>query len=148
RGPWLARATAPKWPTRRASLRQRRAGASHVIVTAKPHSRSLIMKQTFVRCLAFVLLVLALPATAQVERDDPAYSWNLEHLFADVDACERERQRILTELERIAAYQGTLGDSSESLHAALRFVSDTYREALKVYVYASLQQDEDLRNTS
>src|SRR5690606_13968471 len=74
--------------------------------------------------------------------------WNLEHLFPSVEAWEAERQRVLGELERIAAFKGTLGNSSASLYEALRFVSDTYREALRVYVYASLQQDEDLRDTA
>src|SRR5690606_34229888 len=38
--------------------------------------------------------------------------------------------------------------SSSTLHEALRLVSDNYRAALRVYVYASLEQDEDLRNTA
>src|SRR5690606_12570183 len=69
-------------------------------------------------------------------------------LFADVDAWNRERERLLQAFGDIAQYRGTLGNSSADLHAALRRVSDLYREALKVYVYASLNADEDLRETA
>jgi oligoendopeptidase F len=106
------------------------------------------MKQILAPCLALLLVAFSLPATAQIDREDTAYRWNLEHLFPSVEAWEAERQRVLGELERIAAFKGTLGNSSASLYEALRFVSDTYREALRVYVYASLQQDEDLRDTA
>lgn len=55
---------------------------------------------------------------------------------------------MLQEFPKIEAYKGTLGQSSDSLYEALRFVSDTYRQALKVYVYSSLNGDEDLRETA
>jgi oligoendopeptidase F len=99
--------------------------------------------------LCCTALLLASPAFAQrvaAVRDDPAYQWNLEHLFANVEAWNSERERLLAEFDKFAMYQGTLGDSSDALYAALRFYSDTYREVLKTYVYSSLESDEDLRD--
>lgn len=43
--------------------------------------------------------------------------------------------------------RGTLGKSADSLYQALKLVSDTGREASRVFVYASLKSDEDLRVT-
>lgn len=98
-------------------------------------------------CLACVLSLL--PAAAQPPRDDPRWQWDLTHLFPDVESWDAERRRLIEEeLPRIAAFKGTLGNSSRDLHAALRFVSDSWRAALRVYVYASLEQDEDLRDTA
>jgi oligoendopeptidase F len=95
------------------------------------------------------VLLLASPVFGQgvaPVRDDPANQWNLEHLFPTVEAWNAERERLLAEFDKFATYEGTLGDSSDSLYAALRFYSDTYRQVLRTYVYASLQSDEDLRN--
>lgn len=100
------------------------------------------------RYLFLALLCLSLPGQAQPDREDPAYQWNLQDLFVDIEAWDQERQRILGEIDKIDRFKGTLDDSSEALYEALRFISDTYQEALEVYVYASLQQDEDLRNTA
>lgn len=101
----------------------------------------------FLLTVCCTLLLLASAAFAQDGREDPANQWNLEHLFPSTDAWNAERERLLAEFDKFAMYEGTLGDSSESLYAALRFYSDTYRQVLRTYVYSSLQSDEDLRNT-
>jgi len=98
-------------------------------------------------CFAALFLFTA-PVFGQTEGSDPAHQWNLTHLFEDDAAWDQERQRLLTEFDSIARFQGSLGDSSDALYQALRFVSDTYRQALRVYVYASLKADEDLRDTT
>ncbi len=93
------------------------------------------------------ILMLAVPAFGQDTRDDSAWQWNLEDLFPSVEAWNTERERLLAEFDKFAAFQGTLGNSSADLYAALRFMSDAYRQALRAYVYSSLRSDEDLRNT-
>ena len=96
--------------------------------------------------LFIVALCTLLPlSTLAQDAPSPAGTWNLEHLFPSQQAWNTERERLLGEFDRIAAYKGTLGNSGNDLYAALRFVSDTYRAALRVYVYSSLQADEDLR---
>lgn len=95
-----------------------------------------------------LITAVSLPALSQdTPAIDPAGTWDLTDLFPDVDAWNAERERLFGEFDKIAAYKGTLGNSSDALYQALRFVSDTTRAALRVYVYASLQQDEDLRVT-
>ena len=93
-------------------------------------------------------MTTSLPSFAQaVPPADIAATWDLTDLFPSVDAWNAERERLLGEFAKIEGFKGTLGKSSDDLAKALRFVSDTYRAALRVYVYSSLQQDEDLRVT-
>jgi len=96
--------------------------------------------------LAPVLAFAPLSASAQ-DRDSPQARWDLTDLFPSVEAWNLERERLLGEFATLTQYQGTLGQSGDALSAALRRVSDLYREALRVYVYASLNLDEDLRVT-
>jgi len=94
-------------------------------------------------------LVAALPlcsAFAQEETAvDPQYTWDLAELFPSVEAWNEAREEVLAEFESIEAHRGTLGDSADSLYQAYRQVSDTLRKGYRVFVYASLNGDEDLR---
>jgi oligoendopeptidase F len=82
------------------------------------------------------------------ERSDPRYQWNLEDLFPSVEAWNAERERLLGEFTKLAAYQGTLGNGSADLYKALRFASDAYRQTARVHLYSRLTSDEDLRNAA
>jgi oligoendopeptidase F len=100
--------------------------------------------------LATAMLV-ALPVYQSLAEDEPAvdpqYTWDLTELYPSVDAWNQAREEVLAEFEKIEARRGTLGDSADSLYQAYRHVSDTYRKAGRVFVYASLNGDEDLRVT-
>ena len=79
---------------------------------------------------------------------DPSAAWDLTELFPTVEAWDAARQEVLAELPRIEARRGTLGNSADSLYQAYRHVSDTLRKGGRVFVYASLNADEDLREGS
>ncbi len=98
-----------------------------------------------------LILAPAAPALAQetaVARPDAEterYVWDLTEIYAsaeDWDAAFEEQQ---TAIAALAGYQGTLGDSAESMATALRAMSDTLKEVARLYVYTSLQRDEDQR---
>lgn len=76
---------------------------------------------------------------------NPSATWDLTELFPTVEAWDAARQEVLAELPKIEARRGTLGDSADSLYEAYRHVSDTLRKGGRVFVYASLNADEDLR---
>lgn len=99
------------------------------------------------RLLCPLLLALATLPPLTLAAEEEAARWDLSDLYPSVEAWDAERQRLLAEFETIGRYRGTLGQGGKELAAALRHVSDLYRAALRVYVYASLQQDEDLRVT-
>jgi oligoendopeptidase F len=79
---------------------------------------------------------------------DPRYTWDLGDLFPDVESWNRARLAVMDQLGLIEAGKGTLGDSAEALHRTMSLVSTTYKDAGRVAVYASLESDEDLRDTA
>ncbi len=95
------------------------------------------------------VFVAALPLCSVVADEDPVvdprYTWDLTELFPSVEAWNEAREEVLADFESIEARRGTLGDSADSLYQAYRHVSDTLRKGGRVFVYASLNGDEDLR---
>ena len=79
--------------------------------------------------------------------EDPQATWNLADLFPNDEAWNKAREEVLADYDKIDALRGTLGDSADALYTANQLVSDTLREAGRVYVYASLKGDEDLRES-
>jgi len=93
-------------------------------------------------------LLVALPAATFAQEEvevDPKYTWDLTELYPTVEAWHQAREEVLAELPKIEERRGTLGDSAESLYEAYQHVTDTLRKGGRVYVYASLNGDEDLR---
>ena len=95
------------------------------------------------------ILVLAGHGFAQetAEEVDPKYTWDLTEIYPSVEAWGEARNAVMVKFESIEALRGTLGNSAGDLYDALALVSDTSREAARVFVYASLNADEDLRET-
>ena len=95
------------------------------------------------------ILILAGHGFAQeaAEEVDPKYTWDLTEIYPSVEAWEEARNAVMVKFESIEARRGTLGNSAGDLYDALALVSDTSREAARVFVYASLNADEDLRET-
>ena len=95
--------------------------------------------------------LLALTVSVAGAQDEPevdlSSTWDLTELFPTVEAWNQAREEVLAELPEIEAHRGTLGDSPEALYEAYRHVSDTLRKAGRVFVYASLNTDEDLRES-
>jgi oligoendopeptidase F len=81
------------------------------------------------------------------EKPGPAYTWDLTELFLTPEAWDAAREQVLDDLQKIDARRGTLGESANSLYSTMDLVSKTTRDALRVYAYASLASDEDLRVT-
>ena len=102
--------------------------------------------QKFLIVLFVVAMVCANPALAEEAPTDDQATWNLTDLFASEDDWNTAREEVLADLETIDARRGTLGESAESLYTTYRLVSDTLRKGGRVFVYASLAGDEDLRD--
>jgi oligoendopeptidase F len=79
---------------------------------------------------------------------DPQATWDLTDLFESEAAWNAAREEVLADFDKIDARRGTLGESADSLYTTQRLVSDTLKKAGRVYVYASLQGDEDLRDST
>ncbi len=96
--------------------------------------------------LAALFIFVPTPAAA-AEKDDPQATWDLTDLYPSAEAWETARDEVLADFDKIDGMRGSLGKSADSLYNTYRFVSDTYKKAGRVYVYASLSADEDLRDS-
>ena len=76
---------------------------------------------------------------------DPQYIWDLTEIYPSLEAWEQARDEVLASFEEIEARRGTLGNSANDLYEVLALVSDITRKAGRVFTYAGLNADEDLR---
>lgn len=79
-------------------------------------------------------------------KPDP-YTWDLSDLYPSVAAWNQARDEVAAKFAAIEQRRGTLGNSADDLYRTLQLVSDTTRQAGQVFVYASLNNDEDQRIT-
>ena len=112
---------------------------------------SVAMRACWRRITVAVLVTvpwLATAALAQNSADrDERYEWDLGEIYRSVDDWDAARSDVLNRLTEIEARRGTLGESAGSLFRTLALVSEVTKDALRVYVYSSLEADEDLRES-
>ena len=72
-------------------------------------------------------------------------AWDLSDLYPSDAAWEAERQAILKAIPAITKLQGQARRSAATLKAAMQAQSDIGRRTSRLYTYASLKADEDLR---
>ncbi len=93
-----------------------------------------------------IILGLAwLTASAQ---ESERYVWDLSDLYASPDDWEAAYSDLENRLQSVTRYQGTLGNSAESMAEALTTISNAYKELTRVYIYTSLRRDADQRDPS
>ena len=91
----------------------------------------------------------AAPALAQAAKDAAASgaAWDLTDLYPDWAAWDAARKGVLAAVPRLKGYKGHLGDSAEAMAKAMADISDVQKTDARVYVYAELAGDADLRNS-
>src|SRR5262245_33761511 len=111
------------------------------------------MRMSF-RSIAPVALVvsgLTLTGIAQT-RDRSAvpdkYKWNLADIYPTDDAWRAEKDRIAKLIPTMSSFKGKLGTSAATLADALEKASTIDRTASRLYVYASMQADQDTRDAA
>jgi len=98
---------------------------------------------------AIVPLAAALPAWAQdAAAAEAGAMWDLSEIYPDLSAWDAARREALAAVPGLAAYEGRLGESAATMAEALVAQSDLARTIARIYVYASLSADEDLRNSA
>jgi oligoendopeptidase F len=90
-------------------------------------------------------LAAAAPAWAQGGGAGTGALWDLTEIYPDDSAWDAARKQALAALGGIARYKGRLGESADVLAEALVLQSDLGRTVARVYTYASLKADEDVR---
>lgn len=93
---------------------------------------------------ALATLAGALPAWAQ-DGATAAAAWDLSELYPSDAAWEAARKATLAEVPAMRNWAGRLGSDAPTMAAALVAGSDLNRTISRLYVYASLKADEDVR---
>ena len=74
------------------------------------------------------------------------HQWDLTPLFTSDTEWQALFDQLDTELPGYETYRGHLGESAESLEAAITFDLDLSRRIERLYTYAHLKNDEDKSN--
>jgi oligoendopeptidase F len=101
-----------------------------------------------VTCLALLLMSSALPAaTTTPERStvEDRYKWDLGKMYASPEKWEEHHKQLVPMVAEFAAKKGTVGESTKSLLAALKLRDEINVQIEKLYAYAAMKRDEDMR---
>jgi oligoendopeptidase F len=85
-----------------------------------------------------------IPTRAELPDSD---KWDLRCLFEDVGKWQEDFKRLENTFPRIAQWKGRVGESAETLAAALEFEKELDLKIERLYHFASLQLAEDSANT-
>ncbi|HTN48652.1 MAG TPA: M3 family oligoendopeptidase [Burkholderiaceae bacterium] len=94
------------------------------------------------------LLFAAVGIASGARAAEGVAQWDLKDLYPTPQAWNEAFQRTRATVAALDRYKGTLGGSAEAMLAALISLSDARRETARLFVYASLRSDEDLRDAS
>jgi oligoendopeptidase F len=89
-------------------------------------------------------MVAAMPAWAQ-EAGGGGAQWDLGDLYPTDAAWDEARKKALAEVPSLTKYKGKLGESADTLAAFMVAQSDMGRTISRIFTYASLKADADLR---
>ncbi|MCG8571138.1 MAG: oligoendopeptidase F [Spirochaetes bacterium] len=80
---------------------------------------------------------------SEIKKED---KWNVEAIYKSDQIWEQDYKKANTMIENLSAYQNTLAKSAKHLAQCLQSMLDTERLVNKLYIYAHMQHDTDLKN--
>jgi oligoendopeptidase F len=82
---------------------------------------------------------------SQTNRSDieEKYKWNITDLYPDDEAWRSSMEAHLPKADQLVAFRGKLGSDAETLYQFLELSNDFTKDLNRLYVYASLQSDQD-----
>jgi oligoendopeptidase F len=89
----------------------------------------------------------ALSQTRERSQISTPDKWRLKDLYPSDQAWNEARQKLAAQLDGITKYKGKLASSASELLACLKFDSRVSKELGRLFSYASMKSDEDLRNS-
>ena len=99
----------------------------------------------------FILFLLpcafmTMPAQERERSKIPAqYQWDLSAIYPSTSAWQEARQKFSDELPAIGKYEGTLAMSAERLSECLDLLDHLNRQFTRLFTYANLNLDQDMR---
>jgi oligoendopeptidase F len=107
--------------------------------------RSLAISTLLVFCLGASTPLTPAPQERDRGKIADSYKWNLADIYPSDAAWREAKQKFLKELPAIEAYQGTLGKSAGRLLGCLDLMGHLNEEFARLFSYANLSLDQDLR---
>lgn len=89
------------------------------------------------------MVTKAVPTRSEVALDD---KWNLEAIFPKDDAWEVEFEELPALVADVKGFNGRLGESAQTLLAALQLRDNVSQRIERLYSYARMRRDEDNTN--
>lgn len=75
------------------------------------------------------------------------YKWDLTDLYASDEAWRLEKDKLKTDIQKMAEYRGKLTGNAATLLGALELNAQLAKEMVRLYSYASMNSDQDTRVT-
>ncbi|UII57026.1 oligoendopeptidase F [Cytobacillus spongiae] len=88
--------------------------------------------------------VKKLPLRSEIPVED---TWRLEDVFESDEAWEKEYEEVKALIPGGVAFQGKLGDSADTLYAALQYQDEISARIGKLYTYSHMRYDQDTTNS-
>ncbi|HEU4965778.1 MAG TPA: M3 family oligoendopeptidase, partial [Bacilli bacterium] len=76
------------------------------------------------------------------------HTWDLEKMFANTEAWEQAYKKVQDLIPKVTVFQGKLGESADTLLAALQVQDELEAAFENVYVFANMRSHQDLSNTT
>ncbi|TRX71377.1 oligoendopeptidase F [Carboxylicivirga sp. M1479] len=100
--------------------------------------------------LLSVILMLAtsLPTFAQKDRSEieDQYKWKFTDLYESDAAWSSAKEKLAEQMNQVADFKGKLGTSAADLLSYMQYSEELMKEGYRLYIYASLKSDADLRD--
>ncbi len=95
-----------------------------------------------------LVILLAIACFGQKERNaiDDKYKWDLSHLYSNDKAWEAAKDKVVAEMPKIDQFKGKITKSSADLLACLEFSTKLNKEASRLFIYTSMNSDQDTRD--
>jgi len=103
-----------------------------------------ITKLLLTLSLTVFLTTITLAQTLERDQVEEKYKWNLSDIYASIDAWQTDVNMLKTEVDKLADFKGTLGESSETLYKALKKGNDLAKTLWKCWTYAGNLSNENL----
>ncbi|MGH1470983.1 MAG: oligoendopeptidase F [Cellvibrionaceae bacterium] len=84
--------------------------------------------------------------TPSSEKTTEKYVWDLTDLYQTPEEWEKAYESSSKRISNLPNLKNTLSKNAKTMAASLSEISNSYKEAGRVYVYTSLMRDEDQRN--
>jgi oligoendopeptidase F len=95
----------------------------------------------------FLILSLLLSLNVSAQQKNEQILWDLSELFSSDEDWNKERERLLSAIPELEKHKGKLGRNAETLQQVLDEISALTKAGYRMYIYASMTGDQDLRNS-